>query len=330
MATHIQWSKNLPLVAISSGSKKVIGKAVRIENDGIGAFGAFCKVLRPNDEVDPLLFSFYFKRPEYRFHISNAVSGANINNIRNEHLDDLNFPIIDNPSNVADILDKTDALRKKRKESIKLLDDFLRSTFLAMFGDPHKNPKGWDKKTIRQLTVKIEKINPQKRPNLNYIDISSIDNDKKIISSTKEFQGFNAPSRARQLLKQNDILISTVRPNLNAVAVVIDELENLVGSTGFCVLRTDNNINHRYMFEIVKSNYFVNSLVKKVIGANYPAVSNSHVLEVEIPVPPEELQNKFAKIVQQVEKLKAKYKESEKELDNLFGSLMQRAFKGEL
>ena len=82
--------------------------------------------------------------------------------------------------------------------------------------------------------------------------------------------------------------------------------------------------------DLLYSNIYETSLVSKVKGANYPAVSNKIVLDVNIPVPPIDLQEKFSDIVKQTELLKTKYQDSEKELNNLFGSLMQRAFKGEL
>jgi len=76
--------------------------------------------------------------------------------------------------------------------------------------------------------------------------------------------------------------------------------------------------------------YFINSLTKIAKGASYPAVSDSDVRNIVIPMPPLSEQRKFADIVQKVEKLKEKQKESEKELNNLFNSLMQKSFKGEL
>ena len=68
----------------------------------------------------------------------------------------------------------------------------------------------------------------------------------------------------------------------------------------------------------------------KARGASYPAVTNNDILNLKIPVPPIELQNQFAEIVQQVEIIKKYQNQSKEELDNLFNNLMQKAFKGEL
>jgi type I restriction enzyme S subunit len=81
--------RNDVVIAASSGSIDVVGKAARALEDFQGGFGEFCKVLRPRDSVDPAYFAHFFKTPEYRKKISFLAAGININNLRNEDLDDL-------------------------------------------------------------------------------------------------------------------------------------------------------------------------------------------------------------------------------------------------
>ena len=133
------------------------------------------------------------------------------------------------------------------------------------------------------------------------------------------------------MVKYKDIIISTVRPNLNAIAMVPKELDGEICSTGFCVLRADNKIYvPEYLFFISQNDFFVSNLVNKCRGANYPAVSDKDILKMVVPLPPLPLQQKFASIVEKVEKLKEKQKESKENIDDLFNVLMQKAFKGEL
>lgn len=234
---------------------------------------------------------------------------------------------------IAAILEQAEAVLQKRKEANELTDKFLKLVFLEMFGDPVRNPKGWKKENIKSNTTKVKTISPFKTPNkhFKYIDISSVNNISKTIDNIKEVIGSEAPSRARQVVNENDVLVSTVRPNLNAVARVPDNLHNQIASTGFCVLRANQErLNPNYLFEITKSQYFISSLTKVAKGASYPAVSDGDILSLEIPAPPVKLQNKFGNIIANVEELKNKQKASEQELNNLFNSLMQRAFNGEL
>jgi len=234
---------------------------------------------------------------------------------------------------IASILEKAESSVEKRKKANELTDEFLKSVFLEMFGDPVRNPKELGVGRIRDFIENTENENPVNfsSKSYEYIDISSIDNISKKITQIKKIEGNNAPSRARQLVKAGDILVSTVRPNLNAVAIVPDNLINPIASTGFCVLRVNKNkLNALYLFEICKMPFFIETLTKVAKGASYPAVTDKEVKNINILIPSVSLQQKFASIVQKVQTLKQKQHESETELDNLFNSLMQRAFKGEL
>jgi type I restriction enzyme S subunit len=244
------------------------------------------------------------------------------------------LPPLPTQKKIAAILEKAEKLREWRKEADGLTDRFLKSTFLEMFGVPVSNPKGWKTTAINDLIIKNENVNPPKDfPNsfFNYIDISSINSEKGNILSSSKILGIDAPSRAKQKIKAGDLIISTVRPNLNAVALVPIELDDQICSTGFCVLRANRvKILPEYLFMISRSSYFIDSLVKVAKGASYPAVSNIDISSMEISVPPIELQQKFASIVQQVEQVRQHQKESKQQIDHFFNVLMQKAFNGEL
>ena len=82
------------VIAMSSGSKKIVGKGAQLKNDWKGSFGAFCGVLRPNpDKVNPNFFGYYFSSAVYRSYISDVSAGTNINNLKNEHFENIIFPL---------------------------------------------------------------------------------------------------------------------------------------------------------------------------------------------------------------------------------------------
>ena len=173
-----------------------------------------------------------------------------------------------------------------------------------MFGDI-KNSK-FEINSIKKLIDKnIIKINKKhkKRDIIKYVDISSIDNVKNEIISYKEYEVGLEPSRAQQCLTKGDILISTVRPNLKNIAVNNYEEDNVVGSSGFCVLRA-NKCMKEYLLEVVKTEKFTNDMVLLATGANYPAIRDKDILDYKIAVPPLLLQNKFSEIVKQIDKQK--------------------------
>lgn len=293
-------------------------------------------IVRTNKEVLEPRFAFYYLySPLGNLQIMNDFRGSAQGGISREFVNKVSIPLppLSIQKQIAEILQQTDKARQKRKEANKLTDEFLQSTFIEMFGDPVKNPKGWEKNKIIDVILNIENENPLSSPTkvYDYIDISSIDNLKKTIVEIKKICGSNAPSRARQLLKCNDVIVSTVRPNLNAVALVKNNFSNPIASTGFCILRTNSNIViPEYLFQITKQSFFIARLSKLAKGASYPAVTAGQITEIKIPTPHLLLQQQFAEIANKTEVLKEKQKQSAQELENLFRSLMQKAFKGEL
>ncbi|EGN2003578.1 restriction endonuclease subunit S, partial [Salmonella enterica] len=140
--------------------------------------------------------------------------------------------------------------------------------------------------SISKLIEKVEKINPNnKEGSWKYIDIASVDRFQKkiVLDSVSLITTGSAPSRARQLVFADDIIISTVRPNLNTVAIVPKELDGAIASTGFCILRPNKEmVDTKYLFHYIKSDDFVNKLVKLATGANYPAVSDKIIKEQQL------------------------------------------------
>ncbi|GIK58043.1 MAG: hypothetical protein BroJett015_37060 [Chloroflexota bacterium] len=184
-----------------------------------------------------------------------------------------------------------------------------------------------------QLAKLIERVinwNPAKEaPEVffRYIDISSIDRDSKEIVETSSVMGKEAPSRARQLVQAHDVLVSTVRPNLNAVAQVPETLDGGTASTGYCVLRPKNGqLDARYLFHWVKTPTFVENMVLQATGANYPAVTDTVIKSSTIPLPPLGEQQRIAAILDKADMLRAKRRTAVARLDALLQSTFLHLF----
>ena len=154
-----------------------------------------------------------------------------------------------------------------------------------------------------------------------YIDIASVDREKKTIVGTTLTYTANAPSRARQIVRRNDVLVSTVRPNLNAVAVVPEALCGAVASTGFCVLRSDpERLCHRYLYHWVRTPFFVADMVRKATGASYPAVSDAVIKDSSIPLPPLPEQKRIADILDKADAIRRKRQEAIDQAEHILRS----------
>ena len=155
----------------------------------------------------------------------------------------------------------------------------------------------------------------------DYIDLSSVDKDTKSIASIERYECSDAPSRARQLVETDDVLVATVRPNLNGAALVNGAHHGMTASTGYCVLRPDKDkLDSRFLFHWVKTGVFVQRMVDVATGANYPAVSEAKIKASKIPLPPLDEQKRIAGILDAAEALRAKRREALAQLDTLLQS----------
>ncbi len=167
------------------------------------------------------------------------------------------------------------------------------------------------------------KFNPENNPEgkFYYIDISNVDILDGSYSRT-EIKNANAPSRARKKLELFDVIVSTVRPNRNATSIILENINNLVCSTGFAVIKTEN-INPYYLFIFTKTPYFINQLVRQISATMYPAVNEKDVLNAGLFVPPPKDQQKVEQIVKEAFQLKkeaeADYQKSQQLLNETLG-----------
>ncbi|WP_312381496.1 restriction endonuclease subunit S [Stutzerimonas balearica] len=169
----------------------------------------------------------------------------------------------------------------------------------------------WPLVQIGKYADKVRTWNPAAGEEciFQYVDLSSVDKSRKVIDldNVAEISSAEAPSRARQLVVAGDVLVATVRPNLNGVAVVPAELNGATASTGYCVLRADEkNLHGRYLFHWVQTGSFVEDMMSKATGANYPAVSDKIVKESKIPLPPLPEQKRIAAILDKADAIRRK------------------------
>ena len=192
--------------------------------------------------------------------------------------------------------------------------------------------KGWQTKTLGEVLEKTETVNPLQSPNteFDYIDVSSVSNTTFEIEETQRLKGKDAPSRARKLVRTNDIIFATIRPTLQRIAVVPGHLDKQVCSTGYFVLRPKQGIDHRFVFYSLFTENFIGQMESLQKGASYPAVTDGDVRAQEIPVPPLAEQQRIVDLLDEAfEGLATAKDNAEKNLQNacaLFESHLQSVF----
>ena len=194
-----------------------------------------------------------------------------------------------------------------------------------------KGAKDWPMVRLGDVCKNVSRLKTIEDSIISYIDISSIDRDKKIVIGTKEYERSEAPGRAQQVVVNGDVLVSTVRPNLNAVAIVegVSKYQR-IASTGFCVIRSQENILPYYVYYFVQSKRCIGELVTYSEKASYPSVTDSIVKYVQIPLPSVEVQKevvaKLDAAKERCEKLKAEAERGLRAAENLRKAILSEAF----
>lgn len=187
---------------------------------------------------------------------------------------------------------------------------------------PFEIPDSWEWVRIKTLLRPQQKIKPKNI--FQYIDIASVDNKKneivtpKLINPHKE----KVPVRASQLLKNGDVLFSTVRPYLRNIAMVTEEYNDAIGTSGWYVLKTFKQVNSQFIFYVVLSNYVINGLTRHMKGDNSPSIRKSDLETFVIPFPPLAEQSRIAAKVARLFALLRKVESSNDEY-NLLKQIMK-------
>jgi type I restriction enzyme S subunit len=303
----------------------------------VGSTMVKLKVKNPNSFSPLFIYRLLQTKSEY---LKRKATGATIKHINRKSLEQLQIPEIGitEQQNIATLLSKTENLISQRKESIQLLDEFLKSTFREMFGDPGLNKKNWSKKTLKEISVRFSdgpfgsnlKTEHYSERGIQVIRLQNIGVNQFVeddISFVKE-------SHYEHVLKKytcfpGDIVIATMGdPNIRA-CIVPKHIEISINKAD-CVLCRVNPIlaNQYYISHLLNQTGFLFLSKSFIHGQTRARISSGQLAKISILVPPINLQNQFAQIVETAEALYKQYKNSLKELEQLYGSLSQRAFKG--
>ncbi len=284
--------------------------------------------VRPEFSFD-LRFLFYLLRELdlSRLRTATGVPGLTRDDAYQEQVP---VPPLDEQRRLVDILSRAEGIVRLRREAQKKAAELIPALFLDMFGDPATNPKGWAVGRIAEVCAKCSTRDPRKTAESRfiYIDISAVDPSRGQIVGHKEIIGAKAPSRARQVVHSGDVVISTVRPNLRATALIPNELDKQICSTGFCVIRPTEHMTSAFLYALARSNWFVEHLMKKVRGAQYPAVTDKDIFGLNIPVPPIKNQTVFSERFNQIISIQSQQETATQKAQATFDALLARTFGG--
>ena len=329
------------ILVSSANSWNLVGKCCQVPKlQYPSTAGGFISILRPKTKKleSGYLYRWFSWGEIQRKLRSFANQTTNISNLDHKRTLELQIPLppIAEQKRIAGILDAADALRAKRREALAQLDTLIQSVFLDMFSDPVTNPMGWEMvnggRVSRRLTVGIvvkpaSYYQPTGVPAIRSLNVRT---NKIEIASLVYVSAENNEGRLKKtrVWKDDVLLVRSGQPG--TAAVVPAELDG-VNAIDILILTPDQHVAH----PVYLSNYFNSAGGKRmVLGAQRGQIQKhlnvGSLRSAPIPLPPLNLQHRFATIVKSVERQKLGQHAHLAELDTLFASLQSRAFRGDL
>jgi type I restriction enzyme, S subunit len=148
-------------------------------------------------------------------------------------------------------------------------------------------PNHWEVKPIKSISTCNDDVLDERTPSeyeIEYVEISGVDADRGILETTIVPFG-DAPSRARRCVKNGDVIVSTVRTYLRAIAKVTDPPINMVASTGFAVVRP-RAIEALFLGYLFRAEFLIARIIARSVGVSYPAINASELMRLDVPLPP--------------------------------------------
>jgi len=306
----------------------------------IGSTIALLRKKKPDLYSTTFIGKFLQSQHQY---LRGKTTGATIPHISRKALEDLEIPIISisDQLHIANLLTKAENLISQRKESIRLLDEFLKSTFLEMFGDNTTNDKGWTKISLvhgceNKKDVKCGPFGTQlskseyQENGIPVWGIPQINSEFKVLP--KEYL---TEKKALELDEYSVIpydIVMSRKGNVGKCSLFPKGFSKGIIHSDVLRIRTDNNKVHPVflLFQLKYSKKIEIQIKRVTKGAIMAGINVGLLKHIIIDLPPLSLQTQFAQIVEKTEALKTQYQQSLQELESLYGSLTQRAFRGEL
>lgn len=266
-------------------------------------------ILRPKENVNPYFYNYLFRNiiasREFKRH-SRGIMDMRLRLYFTRFGDiKLPFPPIEEQDEIVKYLqfklNKTNRFINKKKQLIKRLKEQkaalinqavtkglnpnvkLKSSGIEWLGNM---PNHWELKPLKHYVSHNDESlsnNTDKEYQLKYIDIGNVNSDGQIVEIVN-YKFKDAPSRARRIVKNGDVIISTVRTYLKAIAQISND-KDIIVSTGFSVLRPKSNIDSKFLNLVVRANYFIETVCANSFGVSYPAINSSELVTLKLSVP---------------------------------------------
>lgn len=296
-------------------------------------------ILRPKENVDNSYLKYAINSPFVRHEISRQVTGTTRQRITKKKIGELDIPLPPLPTQkkIAAILDAADAYRQQTKALIEKYDQLAQSLFLDMFGDPVVNPMDWDKEmgsTFYEVRGRVGWKGYKKTDlrdsgplvlGATHINKSGyIDLAKPVFITEEKF--LESPEI---MINRNDLIFVQRGNTIGKVGIVSKPIGKATINPVVLILRPKDTA-PLFILHLLLNEHLKQKIIELNSGSAQPMITQKSMNEYEFINPPINLQNQFADRIQLIEQQKQQAQASLQKAEDLFNSLLQRAFSGEL
>lgn len=294
-----------------------------------------CYVIQKKSKDIDVKYVYYYLKSN--LHILEAgFKGAGLKNISKKYISEIKIPLLlpQDQQKIAQLLSQIEELINKREESINLLDELTKSTFLDMFGDPVVNPKKLKKEKIKKFGKIVTGNTPLRAENKyydnNFIEWVKTDNlfdDELFAREAKEYLSEEGLKAGRKV-KAGSLLVTCIAGSVKSIGTSCLVDRDVSFNQQINAIEPYEGIDSYFLYQLFKiSKLYVQNQAGKGMKK---IITKSTFEDILFPMPDKDSQKKFGEIFQNIYHLKTIYQNSLAELINLFGSIAQKAFKGEL
>ena len=289
------------------------------------------------EKADPRFVFRYLQSPSGQRQIMSDFRGATVGGIGRTFLDKVLLPAVEleEQRRIATILDKADAIRRKREKALALTDDFVRSAFLEMFGDPVLNSKQYPRVSLDELMVRVtdgEHQNPVfTSDGMPIVMAKQVQFDRIAVEDAKTVSVSDG-ARFRQKCgpERGDVLIVGRGATIGRWFAVDTYVEFCLMGSVILLKPKRDKISTRYLLALLTHEGLQAKLVKTSSSSAQQAIYLSHLKKMKIPLAPRAEQVRFEKIALSLVKSRSNLSASLENSRQLSAALSQRAFRGEI
>ena len=313
----------------------------------LGKLGIAPRELVTNQQINSVVFDekkVYYRYGAYALsrvkpEMERLSAATTVSIINKSSFSNIKIPVppLSIQRRIADTLDKVQELIDKRKQQIELLDEFLQSVFLDMFGDPGANPKGW---VVDKLGCHTSLVSSGSTPRGGSKVYTSqgipLIRSQNVLMNQLSYEDVAFISKEiheqmrRSQVRANDVLLNITGASIGRVALYKGEDCKANVNQHVCIIRLKESLVPEYVAYFISTPYMQARIQRQNAGATRQALNYSQIKDFDIVIPPLEQQKRFAQIYGMVEEKKDVMMLSLSKLKKMFNSIMQRVFRGEL